>query len=481
MTERLLGLLLLPLLTRRLTTEEYGVWAQSAVVSSVLMPLVVFCLPAAIVKFFSTGVGDAERRRWMRRTLLLALTLFGVLGLAAWLARDVAATLAYGRADLRGYVGVLAILLATDAIFDLLMAYLRAGFRMRTIAALLVSRGGLRFGFMLLAIGSDGVLKLPFEQAFTALALLQLAVVATAFGLEWRRGSAPGSTEPAATAAAPPAVTWPALLHFSAPLVLTSVLTSVNGFTDRFVLTHELGLHALAVYAAVASLVSVANVAYTVLGFTLFPVLSRLWSAGDRPLAARLAGDVVTVFLFMAVPFALWLACVAGTLLPLLATRAYQVPGSVVLLLGVAAIGFGLYQIVLYLLLLAGKGLRAAWLMLLAALLNAGMNLWLVPRFGLQGAAGAAALSNGLLAVAAQALARRHAQARFPWAGALRIAASALAASVLLAACEWLWPGSWTGLAIGVALALLAYLGADWFGRGSVVKLVIDPTVGGTR
>lgn len=457
MIERALGLLLLPLLTRRLTEAEYGIWAQAAVVSSVLMPLVLVSLPTGIVRYFSAGLDASRRRLWMGRSLSLALGLWGLLALAAWCLPDTAALAVYGVATQTRFVAVALILLAADAIFDLLIAYLRADFRMRHIAALLVLRGSLRFGFLLVALGP---LALPFDVAFERLAALQLLLVALGFAAEFLRRT---SEPPASDAVAPrPTLTWRTMLGFTAPLVLMSALSSAHSYTDRFVLTHQLGLEATAVYAAVATVVSVVNVACTVLGFTLFPVLSSLWTQGDRARAAALAAEATRVFLFIALPFVFWLACVSDRLLPLLATQAYRVPVDVVLMLGLAAVSFGLYQIVLYVLLLTGQGSRVVAIMLLAALLNAGLNVLWVARFGLSGAAAAAALSNGLLAALACGWARRFAQVRFPWIAAARIAAGA----VLAALASQLFSPSvatmpWIGLALSLAILAGVHVAVD--------------------
>lgn len=455
MIERALGLLLLPLLTRRLTEAEYGIWAQAAVVSSVLMPLVLVSLPTGVVRYFSAGLDASRRRLWMGRSLTLALGLWGLLALAAWCLPDTAALAVFGVATQTRFVAVALILLAADAIFDLLIAYLRADFRMRSIAALLVLRGSLRFGFLLVALGP---LALPFDVAFERLAALQLALVTLGFAAEFRRRTA----TPPDAAAPSPTVSWRTMLGFTAPLVLMSALSSAHSYADRFVLTHQMGLEATAVYAAVATVVSVVNVAYTVLGFTLFPVLSRLWTQGDRARAAALAAEATRVFLFIALPFVFWLACVSDRLLPLLATQAYRVPVDVVLMLGLAAVSFGLYQIVLYVLLLTGQGSRVVAIMLLAALLNAGLNVLWVARFGLSGAAAAAALSNGLLAALACGWARRFAQVRFPWIAAARIAAGAGLAAL---ASQLVFPSvatmPWIGLALSLAILAGVHVAVD--------------------
>lgn len=446
--ERALGLLLLPLLTRRLSEAEYGIWAQVAVVSSVLVPLLLACLPTGIVRFLSADPDDAQRRRWVRRSLVLAAGLWGVLALACWLLPVQASAAVFGSVAHIRFVAVALIVLAADVLFDVLVAYLRATFQMQGIAALLVMRGGVRLGFMLLALGP---LQLNFEGAFALLAALQLTLVVVACAVACVR---PPPRRATPDAAAPRAqITWRVMLAFCAPMVLMSVLSSAHAYADRFALTHQLGLAATAVYAAVTTVVSVVGVVYTVLGFTMFPVLSRMWSEGNQAGATELVAKATCVFLFVALPFIFWLACVSDDLIPLLTTGAYRAPLGVVLMLGVAAVSFGLYQIALYLRLLEGQGSRMVVLMLLAALVNGGMNWFLVPRFGLSGAAAAAALSNTLLAVMAYTGSWRTARPRFPWAIAVRIASGALLAAFVS---KWVTPAfttmPWVALVFNFAL-----------------------------
>lgn len=464
--ERALGLLLLPLLTRRLSEAEYGIWAQAAVVSSVLMPLVLVCLPTGIVRFFSAGLDRAQRRLWMGRSLSIAASLWALLALTCWVMPGVADEAVYGATNRVRFVAVALGLLACDALFDLLIAFLRADFRMRRIAALLVVRGGARFGFMFFALGP---LALSFDRAFEMLAGLQLVIVGLCFLVEFNRRPLNGPVSDAGVERSP--ISWRAMLAFTAPLVLMSALSSAHSYTDRFVLTHQVGLQATAIYAAVATVVSVVNLAYTVLGFTLFPVLSRLWSQGERGQATALVSEATRVFLFIALPFTFWLVCVSDQLLPLLATQAYRVPADVVLLLGLAAVSFGLYQIILYLLLLAGQGARVAMIIFLAAMLNAFLNWLLVPRLGLSGAAGAATASNGLLAVIAYGWARRCAQVTFPWAGAARITLGALLAALASQTLSpWLATMQWIGIAMSLAVAAGVHLAIDFVMPHSLMR-----------
>ena len=94
-------------------------------------------------------------------------------------------------------------------------------------------------------------------------------------------------------------------------------------------------------------------------------------------------------------------------LLPWLATADYRPPWPVFAGQALAVLLFGLYQILLYTLLLDGRSGRVLWMAMGAAAINAGLNLMLIPALGMSGAALAAALSNAALLAWAWPQARR--------------------------------------------------------------------------
>lgn len=464
--ERVLGLLLLPLLTRHLTPEQYGLWTQTAVVSNLLMPIVLLGLPTAIARHLARGVPAAAQRRLMLQSLAgvaLALLLFALPVLAL---REPAARWAYGTPAARDFVAILLLVLACDALVDLLTAFWRAAAQLRRIAALLLARALLRVGLM---AGALALFGWSFERAFALLALLQLALVAMVLLL----GRASVGAEPAvgaiaADGAAPPAETaprWGQLLRFGLPLALGSLLNAAHNAADRFVLTQQLGLAPLAAYSAAVALVWVGAMAYNILGFTLLPELARRWHEGDR--AADLAARTLQLFWFLALPVVVCLGGVGDRLLPLIATAHYQVEPGVWLLLGITLLAYGTFQIALYLLLLADRGYDSVGLLALALAVNVVLNLLWVPVHGLLGAAGAAAASNLLLALTGLLRSRRLWSLPRLGRDAAALLLRAALAFAALAAVRAAWPAS---LVAPLAAALLVYGLADLATRASLLR-----------
>jgi O-antigen/teichoic acid export membrane protein len=390
LVDRLLALLLLPLLTRAIGEADYGAWTQTLVVSSLLMPLVLFALPTTIVRSFAPAA-LAHLRWWaFGRLGRLVLVLFVLVALGVLWAGETAADLVWGDAGRAGMLPGLLLLLAADAGIEFANAWLRAAGRIAWIAQGMVARSLLRYAVVwTLVSGSDSALQawLPaYALSQLALAGVLLVMAARVLRTEAR------VPEGAAPQTGPPPLAE--LLAFSAPLVGLAVFGALNASLDRFLLVQWLGLEAVATYAAAVSLSAVPAVFYSVLGYTLFPVLARAWHAQQRDEAARLTGRALAFFLGLALPVAILLAAAGPWLLPWLTAASYQAPWPVFAGQAVAVLAFGVYQILLYTLLLDGRSQQVLVMAVAAAALNAAVNLWLLPRLGMSGAAAAAAMAN---------------------------------------------------------------------------------------
>ena len=449
--DRLLGLLLLPLLTRALSSADYGAWTQTAVAAGILMPVVLLATPTAVVRSFSGAVGASMRLRFFGRLGGVALALFLTCAVVVLLWREPFAGVVYGEAGRGALVPALLALLAADATVDFATAWLRATARMGWIAAVLALRSGLRFGVVLWLVGDGGVALADW--------LGDYAAVLAGTWLLLRRGD-----RAAAASGARSAPELRELLAFCLPLVALALFTAFSASFDRFLLVQLLGLDAVAVYAAAVSLSGIPALFYTVLGFTLFPVLARHWSEGRRDEAARLTTQALQVFAFLCLPVALALALAGPALLPLLSTAEYRAGPAVFALLGLAVAAFGLYQIVLYALLLDGRSRQVLALAMAAAALNALLNLVLAPRWGLVGAAAAAAAGQGWFTMPPE----------------LRLAGVAWRAAVAALPLAWAtgpWhaaePVSWAWVIGALGLGSGLYFALDWRHSDSAARMLL--------
>lgn len=464
LVDRLLALLLLPLLTRAISPEDYGAWTQTAIAAGMLMPIVLFGFSTTIVRYFSGAVPSPSRRRYFGLLASLSLLLFLCCAAIATAFSSTLSKLVYGEASMRALVPILLLLLAADAMTDYAIAWLRSSARMGLVAGCLILRSAMRYGAVLVLVGGGSVpLTVWLFQYCSAQLALALAILLISMLVVMR------STDTNAAVEVPRVNE---LLRFSAPLVLLAALTSLNGFVDRFLLVRMLGLEVVAVYAAAVSLCTIPAAFYGVLGFTLFPELSRRWQARQVDEVSRLMGIALQLFLFLCLPVAVALGLAGSWILPLLTTGAYGAAPLVFVFLGVSVTALGIYQILLYSLLLDGRGGQMIILAALSAALNLTLNLLLVCRFGATGAAAAAATSNWLMVGLATGLVRSVLPWEIPWSSLGQLAWRVVAAALPMIVFTLSGSGSPYVGAVAAVSSLLIYLLLDWLRAGSIARSV---------
>lgn len=460
--DRLLAFLMLPFLTRTIAPQDFGAWTQTAVSAGLLVPLVLFAFPTTIVRSFSGGTGQA--RRFFDRLGGIAVGLYLAAAGAVLAAGTAVAGWVYGFSDVqaaRALLPALLVWVAADAALEFGVAWLRAAGRMGRVAGVLIGRSLMRYGALLLLVGGG---EPPLADWLTRFVLLQALYGAIVLVFARAPLAAPAGTA---------AVELRELLRFALPLVALAGFTALNAVLDRYLLLRTLDLRGLAVYAAAQSLTNIPTLFHTVLGFTLFPVLARHWQAGKVDKASDLVARSLQAYLFFCVPTALLITLAGPWGLPRLTTAHYGAPLALFAALGVSVVAFGVYQILLYALLLDGRSSQVLGLAVLATAVNAGLNLLLAPRYGATGAAAAVATANLLMSGLAARLAHAVLPWRFPWAGALRIGGGALLAALPLAwAATRAQPSAL--LMLGAALLAMAlYLGLDLARPGSIARSIL--------
>ena len=230
-------------------------------------------------------------------------------------------------------------------------------------------------------------------------------------------------------------------LGYGIPLVPHSLAGLINDLIDRILVNSMLGLSAVGVYSMGYRIASLGQVVATSLNQAFGPIFVRILNDAD---AARRDGDARKADAELQRAGRLGLLTVAGAgclvvaltavareVLMVLATPAFQDSWKVVGVVGGGVIAWACYfpfsQAILY------NPARVRWLMAttgLAALVNIGANLVLLPKLGIMGAAWATLVSDVVLAIVAYLFARKSTfvpYERGRWLGALASLGAGLA------------------------------------------------------
>lgn len=187
------------------------------------------------------------------------------------------------------------------------------------------------------------------------------------------------------------------LLAFSAPLMITAAMLQILSHIDTFFLGYFASTRAVGIYNVVYPLAQLLTVVLSAFGFMIMPAISSLdadESAGEMRRTYQVAAKWV---LLATLPVFLVVALFPEMVIKLTFGREY-VPGA--LALSVLSVGFFTHAIVGpngNTLTSVGRTRVIMYDNVAVAVANVALNLLLIPRYGLLGAAIATSLSYGLL------------------------------------------------------------------------------------
>ncbi|MEP7225725.1 MAG: oligosaccharide flippase family protein [Gemmatimonadales bacterium] len=436
---RALAFLLLPLYTRHLTPADYGLVAVTLSIISILSVIFPLGLHSAMTRMWFASPSEAERRR-TTETIWLAI-MMSALALALLL--DVFGShvvpMVFRGVAFSPYIrfAIWTAFLATFSLVPLNLLQIRerpgpyviltvAGTLVTTtlVVVLVVIRNEGAYGYLLGGLIGGAVL-VPVYLGIT-LRNIRLA-------LEW-------------------GVLHKALLY-SLPLVPHALAGWMLEVSDRAVLARWVSLGDLGIYSLGYQFGAALGLVITAFTAAWVPFLFR--TLADRggeahPLVARLATYYAAVLCFIGLGIALLIRQVLILLVDPAFHGAYRITPWVV----GGYLFNGLYIIPVGFLFWTERTKVIPVVTLTAGLLNVGLNLWLVPIYGIMGAAWTTMISYGVMAVLVWIIAQRVYPFPYEWTRMLRLVGVALALFVLAE----VWPTSTPGADMTARVVLwLAY------------------------
>lgn len=383
------GMISMPIWTRLLTTEQYGLFSLFNVTLMFLVAFSKFGLQHATLRFYSDAravTSTFDLRQYHSSMYFGGLALsFGVTAILAALCLLLLDQ--PEQSTMRALVLPVAACVVLQATANVLLAFIRAAQRARAHAILSVLRRFGQLGFALLMVAALGV---RVTSIFWGYALFGLAFVGLlSLGLA-RQGKL-----------APQAVTWNLLsqgLAYGFPMIWLEVANTILALGDRYVLQYYLGPAAVGVYSVAyntgqltASLVS------QPLRLAVVPMYLATWADSGEEATRRFLVRALKGYVGLAVPLTLGVSWFGGDLVRLLAGDKYggatEIIPWVVSALAIHG-GYAVYAAGLY---IHKKTRVLMWATLVAAVLNMLLNLWLVPLNGVVGAAQATLIAYVVL------------------------------------------------------------------------------------
>jgi O-antigen/teichoic acid export membrane protein len=430
LVSRFIAVLLLPVYTRFLSPADYGLIETLIALSAILTVLLAAGVKSAFFRFYFDGENEAGKRRVIRTSFWFTMAM-GTAGLVGGLAlAGPISELLFDTGEHADLVRAAFVGLWAHVNYEQMTSLFRV--EQRSIAYLVATliNLGLTVGATVLLVvvlekGPIGVIVGNFTGTLIVYAGL-LAYRREQLGLEWDR---PLLRE---------------MNRFGMPLVPSALFLWVLNFSDRFFLVklsgpREVGLYSIGVRLASAIILLLAAFR------TAWPAFA--YSIEDDREAARTYSFVLTYLVAITSWMALALGVMAPWLVRLLTTEEFYEADRVVAPLAFAAVAFGAY-IVVVIGIGRARRTRSNWIITgAAALFSVGVNIALIPEFGMMGAAVAGICAYGTLFLGMAWKAQRVFPVPYQW----RRVATALGTAVGLTVV-----GRALDVPLGGAIALVA-------------------------
>ena len=374
------------LIARYLGPTDYGAVAIGVTILTATSIVVIAGLDRGIGRYLPRYDDPEHRRGVLVSAFQVALPLAVLAGGAIFVAADLIAGRVFSDPSVAPVIRVFAVALPFAAVVRLTVGSIR-GMQQSVpkVAVQNVTLPTVRF----LLIG--GVLALG----------LGAVAAAWAYGLAYVAASILGAyylaTRTPLLADADPVPMRRELLAFSAPLVITAAMIQVLSHIDTFVIGYFASTGEVGIYNVVYPLAQLLTVVLSAFGFMAMPALSSLDADGATDEIRRTYQVASKWILLATLPVFLVIVLFPEMVIKLTFGAEY-VSGA--LPLSVLALGFFTHAIVgpnSEALTSVGRTRLIMYDNVVVAVANVALNLLLVPRYGILGAAVATSLSYGLL------------------------------------------------------------------------------------
>jgi O-antigen/teichoic acid export membrane protein len=183
------------------------------------------------------------------------------------------------------------------------------------------------------------------------------------------------------------------MLVFSLPLIPASISVIVAAYVDRIAIQHLMTLNDVGIYSVGFRVASFANVIMAGIYFSLTPLIYEHYRKASTP------GELATIFNYFlcgTLPIIVGMAMFSGEIIRLFTTPPYYIAWEILPILSIAAILSKMY-IFAPGLDIEKKTKKIALINILAAVINAGLNILLIPLLGIAGSALATLVSATVL------------------------------------------------------------------------------------
>jgi O-antigen/teichoic acid export membrane protein len=366
------NIILLPILTKSLAVDDYGIWVQIVVTVSFVPAIAVMGLPYSLVRFLSS---IKEREVIQEIFYSIAFTILITTSIASLSIFLFSNQLAYylfeGKAVL---IKPLSLIIFFDCFNGLFLNYFRSFNQIRKYSLFSFLRVFLNISLAIYLIQLGYGIRGAISALLIAVSLefiLMAFVIVSQIGIKIPRFQ-----------------NIKAYISFGIPTVIGSISSGVVNAGDRYIIGIFLGAAYVGFYSPGYTLGNIIVMFVSPLSFLLPVILSKQYDDGNIDEVKLILGYSLKYFLAIAIPSAFGLTILSKSILSLISTPLIASQGYLITpFTAISAIFFGMYAIISQILVLEKKTTIPGAIWVIVAAMNFGLNLLLIPSLGIIGAA----------------------------------------------------------------------------------------------
>jgi O-antigen/teichoic acid export membrane protein len=367
------GLILLPILTKTLGAEMYGIWALILATVSLLMPLALLQLGFAMTRFLAAEKDKEKISKGFSSIFAASSFTAFVLSLVIFILAEPLAVAVFGGADVTYFVRIAAFLVLLVTLDQVIIEYFVAFRQMVRYAVFSIFQ---TIGEVVLI----GYLVLSGYGLFGALiSLLVVKAIIFAAGV-LLVGREVGISKPSISVIKP-------YLVFSLPLLPTMLCIWIVNLSDRYVIGYFMNIESVGIYSAAYGLGSLVAFFFAPISTVLLPTITNLYENNKiQELKTHLKYSL-KFFLMFAIPSFFGLSILSKSLLSTLTTSEFVSGYLIVSIVALATILFKCSSVSMNIVVLHKRTKLVGAIYAISASINLIMNIILVPIIGIYGAA----------------------------------------------------------------------------------------------
>lgn len=441
--------ILLPILTKNLSIEEYGIWAQIGVTISFLVPLCTLVLYTAGHRFLSGEKDKKVVSKGFSSIFVVVFLISSILSISLLFFSKPLSIALFGGTEAEYFVRLVAPLILLGSMNVISLQYFLTFQQVKIYSALSILDPVLQIllisYFLIAGFGLFGaIISLLILRGF--MFILEFLLIILQVGVS-----------------RPDYLLINKYLAFSLPLVPALMSYWTYNLSDRYVVGYFLGVASVGVYSVSYSIGSIILIFYGMLSVILLPTLSKLYEESKIQEIKMHLKILSKLYLMLSIPAAFGLTVLSKAILITFTTPEFISGFIIIPIIAFATILYNIGSLNSHILMLKKMTKLFSIIAITSALINIALNIVLIQLIGISGAAIATLMTFIFYFVAHSYFCFKEISYEIDF----KFISKCIIASITMAFVIWqLNPCTVVNILIAILIAILVYFGVLVLLRG---------------